>query len=71
MTISSPAQGVWFPQWAGVLAKAPLKDLERRAYYRAIIEYLRFCKQSCQRATVASARQFMEQAEGRRRLGVS
>ena len=71
MAISSSAQGVWFPQWAGVLAQSPLKELERRAYYRAIVEYLRFCKQSRQRATVASARLFMEQTEGRRRLGVS
>jgi integron integrase len=71
MAISSPAQGVWFPQWAGVLAQFPLKELERRAYYRAIVEYLRFCKQSRQRATVASARLFMEQMEGGRRLGVS
>jgi hypothetical protein len=71
MAIPSPAQGVWFPQWAEVLAKARFKDLERRGYYRAIVEYLRFCRQSRQRATVASARQFMEQTEGRRRLGVS
>ena len=71
MAISSPAQGVWFPQWAGVLAQFPLKELERRAYYRAIVEYLRFCKQSRQRATVASARLFMEQTGGRRRLDVS
>lgn len=56
MAISSSVQGVWFPQWAGVLAQSPLKELERRAYYRAIVEYLRFCKQSRQRATVASAR---------------
>jgi integron integrase len=69
MAISSPAQGVWFPQWAEVLAHVPLEELERRAYYRAIAEYLRFCKQSRQRATVASARQFMKQTEGRRRLG--
>ena len=71
MAISSHAQGVWFPQWAEVLAQFPLKELERRAYYRAIVEYLRFCKQSRQRATVASARLFMERTEGRRRLGVS
>jgi integron integrase len=71
MAVSSSAQGVWFPQWAEILAKSPLKELERRAYYRAIVEYLRFCKQSRQRATVASARLFMEQAEARRRLGVS
>src|ERR1035441_209086 len=52
--------GVWFPNWAAVLASVRLKELERRAYYRAMVEYLRFCKQSRQRATVASARMFME-----------
>jgi integron integrase len=46
-------------------------DLERRTYRRAIGEYLGFCKQSRQRATVASAREFMEQVEGKRRLSVS
>ena len=63
--------GVWFPNWAAVLASVRLKELERRAYYRAIVEYLRFCKQSRQRATVASARMFMEQVQQRQRLGVS
>ena len=71
MGLSSPSQGVWFPQWAEVLARVRLKDLERRAYRSAILEYLRFCKQSRQQATVASARKFMEQVEARRRLGVS
>jgi hypothetical protein len=65
------SDGVWFPNWAEVLAGVRLQDLERRAYYRAIVEYLRFCKQSRQRATVASARQFMEQVQQRQRLGVS
>jgi len=68
---SSSTSGVWFPQWAEVLAGARLKDLERRAYRLAIVQYLVFCKRSRQRATVASARMFMEQTEGRRRLGVS
>jgi integron integrase len=71
MGLSSPSQGVWFPQWAEVLARLQLKDLDRRAYRSAIMEYLSFCKRSRQRATVASARKFMEQVEGRRRLGVS
>jgi hypothetical protein len=65
------SDGVWFPNWAAVLARVRLQELERRAYYRAIVEYLRFCKQSRQRATVASARMFMEQIEQRRRLGLS
>jgi integron integrase len=53
------------------LARAPLKEPERRAYRRAIVDYLRFCKQSRQRATVASAREFMAQVEAKRRLGLS
>ena len=65
------SDGVWFPNWAEVLARVRLKELERRAYYRAIIEYLRFCKQARQRATVASARMFMEQVQQRQRLGLS
>src|ERR1039458_5803204 len=71
MGLSSPSQGVWFPHWAEVLARVRLKDLERRAYRSAIMEYLSFCKRSRQRATVDSARKFMEQVEARHRLGVS
>jgi integron integrase len=71
MTPHLPSDGVWFSNWAAVLARVRLKELERRAYYRAIVEYLRFCKQSRQRATVASARMFMEQVQQRQRLGVS
>jgi hypothetical protein len=71
MGLSSSSQGVWFPQWAEVLTRVRLKDLERRAYRSAIMDYLGFCKRSRQRATVESARKFMEQVEARRRLGVS
>ena len=71
MSDSSSSQGVWFPRWAEVLNRLRLKDLERRAYRSAILEYLIFCKRSRQRATVESARKFMAQVEERRRLGVS
>ena len=71
MNDSSPATGVWFPNWAEVLIRVRLKDLERRSYRLAIVEYLTFCKRSRQRATVASARLFMAQVEGRRRPGKS
>jgi integron integrase len=67
----SSSQGVWFPHWTEVLVQARLKDLEQRAYRSAIMEYLVFCKRSRQRATVESARKFMEQVEARRCLGVS
>jgi integron integrase len=65
------ADGVWFPNWAAVLAKARLKDLERRAYRLAIIGYLTFCKRARQRATVASARLFMAEVEAQCRLSRS
>jgi len=71
MSNDSPAKSIWFPDWVAVLSTLPLKELERAAYRRALTAYLRFCKESRQRATVASARQFMKQVEGQRRLGVS
>lgn len=40
-------------------------------YRTALIQYLRYCKQTHQRATVDSARQFMREIEAQRRLGVS
>ena len=66
-----PTDGVWFPNWAVVLAKVRLKDLDRQAYRLAIVGYLTFCKRSRQRATVASARLFMTEVEARRRLSRS
>ena len=60
--------GVWFPNWAAVLAKVRLKELERRGYRLAIVGYLTFCKRARQRATVASARLFMAEVEAQRRL---
>jgi hypothetical protein len=71
MNDSTPASGVWFPHWAEVLARVRLKDLERRSYRLAIVEYLSFCKRSRQRATVASARLFMAQVQERRWPGKS
>lgn len=65
------SDGVWFPNWAVVLAKVKLKDLDRQAYRLAIVGYLSFCKHSRQRATVASARLFMAGVEARRRLSMS
>ena len=65
---SDSTSGVWFPQWADVLAKVRLKELDRRAYQLAIVQYLSFCKRVRQRATVSSARTFMEKVEAQRRL---
>jgi hypothetical protein len=66
-----PSDGVWFPNWAVVLAKVRLKDLDRRAYRLAIVGYLTFCKRARQRATVTSARLFMAEMESQRRLSRS
>ena len=63
--------GIWFPEWVAALNALRLKELESAAYRRALTSYLRFCKQTRQRATVASARQFMKQVEGQGRLGVA
>lgn len=71
MTSFSSTQGIWFPNWADALAQTRLRDSERRDYRLALFEFLRFCKQSRQRATLASARSFMQQVEERRRLPVS
>jgi integrase len=53
------------------LAQEDLAIETRERYRVALLQYLRFCKESRQRATVASARAFMQQIEGQRRLGVS
>jgi integron integrase len=71
MNPHSSSDGVWFPNWAVVLARVRLKDLERRAYRLAIVGYLSFCKRARQRATVTSARLFMAEMESQRRLSRS
>jgi integron integrase len=71
MSDSTSTTGVWFPEWAEVLAGARLKDFERRAYRLAISRFLAFCKGSRQRATVESARSFMAEVQAKRQLGVS
>ena len=62
---------VWFPGWADILQQERLPALIRQQYRLALIRYLRFCKESRQRATVDSARQFMQETEAERQLGKS
>ena len=62
---------VWFPGWADALQRERLPALVRQQYRLALIRYLRFCKESRQRATVDSARQFMQEVEAQRQLGKS
>jgi len=68
MSTTSSTHGIWFPVWSEALAKTRLRDFERQTYRLTIFEYLRFCKHSRQRATLTSARNFMQQVEERRRL---
>ncbi len=67
----APRAAVWFPQWAEVLERVRLPVMVRQQYRTAIVQYLRFCRQKRQRATVDSARQFMGELEQQRQLSVA
>lgn len=54
-------QPVWFPEWGTVLQHEAFAPEQREHYRQALVRYLRYCKQTGQRATVASARRFVEQ----------
>jgi len=51
---------VWFPEWALVLQRHPLTPAQRESHRLTIVRYLHHCKATNTRATVASARQFVE-----------
>ena len=67
----APRPAVWFPHWAEALERVRLPLLVRQQYRIAIVQYLRFCRQRRQRATVDSARHFMAEMVQHRRLSVS
>ena len=52
---------VWFPEWGTVLQHEAFPPAQREQYRQALVRYLRYCKLTGQRATVASARRFAEQ----------
>jgi hypothetical protein len=62
-------KAVWFGDWPEALNRLKVTLLRRNTYRQALIAYLRFCRETRQVATVASARQFMAGIEGQRRLG--
>jgi integron integrase len=68
-----PAQtdAVWFPNWSEALRDLRLPPIHRHQYQVGIIRFLRFCKETRQPATVASARAFIKQVEGERTLSAS
>ena len=71
MEVHSTNLGVWFPQWAQALEAAPVSDSVRVEYRRAIGYFLHFCKLSHQRATIDSAREFMQGAVSQRHLNLA
>lgn len=62
---------IWFPRWTEMLPHLRLPALRQQQYRFAIIQYLRFCKQTRQKATVTSARAFMQEVTEHRHLAVS
>lgn len=59
MNPSSADVAIWFPQWVETLDRLRLPAFHRHQYRAALLGYLHYCKQTRQRATVASARQFV------------
>jgi hypothetical protein len=62
---------IWFPRWSEVLARERLPAIHQKEYRTAIISHLRHCKDTGQRATVPSAREFMARTERERSLARS
>ena len=56
---------VYFPEWALALRKATLPEQQRESYRRIIVRYLGYCKLTQTRASIASARRFVESAQRR------
>ncbi len=54
-------QPVWFPEWGIVLQHEPFPPAQREQYRRVLVGYLHHCQLTGQRATIASARRFVEQ----------
>jgi integron integrase len=68
---TEPKPAIWFPHWEEALERVRLPHLVHRQQRHAIILYLRFCKQTRQRATVDSARQFIAQVPTQQHVAVS
>lgn len=62
---------VWFPAWPDALRQLRLPALRQQEYRLALIRYLRFCKETRQRATIESARAFIESVQEQRMLSLS
>jgi hypothetical protein len=51
---------VSFPEWHEILALEPLDALTRARFAKAIISYLRYCRDSHERASIAGAKRYLE-----------
>lgn len=59
---------VWFPDWFHVLQQTDLPQSTRSQYRTVVLEFLRFCKQTRQAATIPAARQFIRDRQVQRVL---
>jgi integron integrase len=66
-----PNTPVWFPRWPDALRQLHLPAPREQQYRLALIRYLRFCKETRQRATIESARAFIESVQQQRMLSLS
>jgi hypothetical protein len=51
---------VSFPEWHEILAVEPLDALTRERFGKAIISYLRYCRDAHERASIAGAKRYLE-----------
>jgi integron integrase len=56
---------VYFPEWHEILALEPFDALTRERFGKAIISYLRYCRDSHERASIAGAKRYLEVAPKR------
>ena len=56
---------VSFPEWHEILALEPLDALTRERFGKAIISYLRYCRDAHERASVAGAKRYLEREQTR------
>ena len=64
-------QPVWFPDWWDCLQREALSPAQREEYRRVLVRYLHYCKVTGQRATVLSARRFVDQWNAEHPLSAS
>jgi hypothetical protein len=51
---------VFFPEWHEILTLEPLDALTRERFGKAIISYLRYCRDAHERASIAGAKRYLE-----------